>query len=90
MVVQNRKEWENGGNVVSLEQKRKELVERQEQEQVEYNISGDAAAPITVLCCPCGCDAVVVYSFNDHVYAECIECGESMGWSLFNFMSGQD
>lgn len=82
--------WENGGNIVSFEQKRKELIERQAQEEVDYSLSGDDASSICVLTCVCGCDAVVVYSDGESVFAQCIECGSPMGWSLFNFMSGQD
>jgi hypothetical protein len=82
--------WENGGNVVSFEQKRREAIERQEEELVDYNLSGYAASPLTVLCCPCGCDALVAYSDGGSVFAQCIDCGNPMGWSLLTFMSGQD
>lgn len=90
MALRDPEVWENGGNVVSFEQKRKELIERQAQEEVDYSLSGDDASSICVLTCACGCDAMVVYSYGGSVFAECTYCGSPMGWSLFNFMSGQD
>jgi hypothetical protein len=75
------------GNVVSLEQKRLELVARQEQESVEYNISGDI--PMTVLCCECGCEALTLYSCGDMYSAECLECGEPMIIDVLTFLGSE-
>jgi ferredoxin-like protein FixX len=88
MMVQNRQEWENGGNIVSFERKRRELAERLEQERVDSSLSGEDPA-ITVLCCPCGCEALTTFTDGEHMYTECMECGEPMVMSLLAFLSGQ-
>lgn len=84
----SKPEWENGDNVVSLAQKRKEMAERIEQERVEYNISGETTS-VAVLCCPCGCEALTLYSDSEYLYAECLECGEPMLVPVLAFMQGE-
>lgn len=88
MALRDPEVWESGGNVVSLEQKRRELTERREQERVESSLSGEDPS-ITVLCCPCGCEALAVFTDGEHMYTECIECGEPMMFSLLAFLQGQ-
>jgi hypothetical protein len=75
------------GNVVSLDTKRRELAERQEQESVEYNISGDI--PATILCCECGCEALTLFAYGDLLSAECLGCGEPMILDILSFLGGE-
>lgn len=89
MVVQNRQEWESGGNVVSLDQKRREIAERLEQDRVEDTFSDYPTTPLFVLSCSCGCEALAVFTDGEHFFAECVDCGEPMGYPLLTFMSGQ-
>lgn len=78
--------WENGGNVVSLERKRREMAERLEQDRVDGALSGEDT--ITVLCCPCGCEALTTFTDGDYMYTECMECGEPMVFALLAFLAG--
>ena len=75
------------GNVVSLDTKRRELAERQEQERVDGSINGDI--PTTVLCCGCGCEALVLFACGDMFSAECIECGEPMIIDVLTFLGSE-
>ena len=85
--MQTKQGWENGGNVVGLDHKRREMAERLEQDRVDYTLSGEDT--ITVLCCPCGCEALTTFTDGEYMYTECMECGEPMGSALMAFLLGQ-
>ena len=80
--------WEGVGNVVSLDQKRREMAERIEQDRVDGFIDGDI--PTTVLCCECGCEALTLFSLPGELYsAQCLECGEPMILDILAFLGSE-
>ena len=89
--------WENGGNVVSLDAKRREYAAKKAEEEAEdYDIAvmgtfmsspGDF---LPLQCDGCAGEDIVVLSDGDLVTAECSHCGEPMLEPLIRFLRGED
>lgn len=89
--------WENGGNVVSLDAKRREYAAKKAEEEAEdYDIAvmgtfmsspGDF---LPLRCDGCGSEDIVVLSDGDLVTAECSHCGDPMLEPLIRFLRGED
>lgn len=89
--------WESGGNVVSLEQKRREYAaKRAEEEQDERDIVTqglfvtDNSDFIPLQCPDCGDDNIVLLRDAQFVTAECSTCGEPMLEAVVAFLKGED
>lgn len=89
--------WENGGNVVSLEQKRREYAaKRAEEEQDERDIitrglfvdGGSDFVPLR--CSVCLDDSIVLLRDPQFITAECSTCGEPMLDAVVAFLKGED
>jgi hypothetical protein len=74
------------GNIISFEQKRRELAERRAEEESEKEYYENA--PITTLSCACGSVGLTVYTDGQYMMAECTECGMPMLTSLIMFLRG--